>query len=491
MINDFNYVAPELEGVDSSNIIELLNFLDRINANVYSFILARNGNILAEGYYKPMDENFMHRQYSCTKTYVAIAVGMLYGEGKIKLEDKLIEYFPECKRDDMDPWVANCTIEDTLMMAGPGQGNYTPTDDWGLYYFAEENKVLKPAGSIYAYDTGGTVVLNRLVEKLTGKPMLEYMRPLFDKIGVSNDIWCVQSPDGYSWGGSGVVCTTRDFAKFGELLLNMGNYKGEQLLPRDFMERATASLISNKRYNVAGSSTTAGYGYQIWKSKHGFWLNGLGGQAIFCYPDKNLMFVCNADTQTNGGFSSAHVMGDLVDYFIYERLGEKKEPGEDYEKLKEKIAFLKIKTGFGEKHSDIEKEVNGKKYILRDNAAGWKWFRLDFNGDEGSITYENARGEKTIKFAMGEYMQTTFPETHYYDRKVRTPSNREFNANTTAEWICDKLLIRTFIVDTNKGNLFIHVGFTKDLRKVGVSLVKAAEFFFDDYEGTLGGELEE
>ena len=61
MINDFNYLSPEEEGVDSKDILELLSFMDRININVYSFLLARNGNIIAEGYYKPMDENFKHK----------------------------------------------------------------------------------------------------------------------------------------------------------------------------------------------------------------------------------------------------------------------------------------------------------------------------------------------------------------------------------------------------------------------------------------------
>ena len=77
MINDFNYVSPESEGIDSKDVLELLSFMDRININVYSFLLAKNGNIVAEGYYKPMDENFKHRQYSCSKTYVSIGIGLV------------------------------------------------------------------------------------------------------------------------------------------------------------------------------------------------------------------------------------------------------------------------------------------------------------------------------------------------------------------------------------------------------------------------------
>ncbi len=491
MINDFNYVAPELEGIDSKDVIELLNFMDRMNINVYSFLLARNGNIVAEGYYKPMDEKFMHRLYSCSKTYVAIAIGLLYGEGKLKLEDKLIDYFPECVRDDMDEWTKNCTIEQTLTMTVPGETGYSRYPDWGTFFFHPDRPGVKPAGAMFAYSTVATVVLNRLVEKLAGKKLLDYMRPMLDKIGVSKDIWCVETPDGTSWGGSGVICTTRDFAKFGELLMNMGSYKGEQLIPLDYMQRATTAQISNKKSNACGNYSSSGYGYQIWKSPHGFWLAGMGGQAIFCYPEKNMIFAYNSDTQTPGGLDGKTIMGDLVDHFVYERIGEAKEPGEDYEKLKEKLASLKMKADFGTKTHERAKLINGKTYELYDNPCGWKNFRIDLDENEGSLTYENARGVKTIKFGLCEYKKGKFPETHYYDKKVKTPSNREFDMVACGAWNYNNLLIKVFITDTNKGNLFINIGFTDDLKETAASLVKVAEFFLDDYNGQVVGKLKE
>ena len=487
MINDFNYVAPETEGIDSKDVLELLSFIDRFNINIYSFILARNGNILAEGYYKPMHENFMHRLYSSSKTYVAIAIGLLYGEGKLKLEDKLIDYFPEVSREGVSEWVLNCTIEHALQMNVPGTGAYINEEDWGLAFFSKNAPAEKPSGCLYRYDTGATTTLNRLVEKLAGMKMVDYMRPLFDKIGVSKDIWCVETPEGYSWGGSGVICTTRDFAKFGELLMNMGNYKGEQLIPYEYMERATKTrVISNVRVNRAGTYHSCGYGYQIWQSPNGFWLAGMGGQEVFCYPEKNMIFVVNADTQGGNG----DILSDAVDHFIYDRIGEKKEPGKDYEILKEKLANLKIKTDFGTKTHERAKLVNGKTYELLENTCGWRNFRLDFTEDEGTITYETDRGVKTIPFGLCEYKSIKFPETHYYDKRVKTPSNREFDGIACGAWNVNNLLIKVFITDTNKGNLFINVGFTNDLKETVVMLNKSAEFFLDEYDGNdFGGHI--
>ena len=55
---------------------------------------------------------------------------------------------------------------------------------------------------------------------------------------------------------------------------------------------------------------------------------------------------------------------------------------------------------------------------------GWKWFRLEFLKEEGVLTYENARGEKSIKFGLGKFVKGKFPETHYYDQVVGKPANR-------------------------------------------------------------------
>ena len=181
-----------------------------------------------------------------------------------------------------------------------------------------------------------------LVEKLTGKTFLEYLRPIFDKIGVSKDIWCVRSPDGYAWGGSGVICTLRDFAKFAELLLYKGECKGEQLLPKWYMEKATSKQISNIRDNHFTMQRTQGYGYQIWITKQGFAMLGMGSQFAFCFPEKNLLFVCQGDTQSDSDSEGDYIYENFV-HEIYEYLQD--EPctvGEDYERLQTELSLLAL-----------------------------------------------------------------------------------------------------------------------------------------------------
>ena len=275
----------------------------RSKINLHSFLIARGGKILTEAYYKPFDKDFQHRLYSCSKTYVALAVGRLIGEGKIRLDDKIMDLLPEYANENAHRWLKECTVEDALKMSVPQLSDtYIARDykEWAWTFFNHptRSKALKPGSTVFNYNTSGSFILDVIVEKITGVTFLEYMRPVFDKIGVAEDIWCVKAPDGYSWGGSGVVTTLRDFAKVAELLLRKGEYEGEQLLPRDYMEKMTSKQICNIEASASSIFVCQGYGYQTWMTSHGFAMNGMGSQFAFCFPEKDMLFVCQADRKS-------------------------------------------------------------------------------------------------------------------------------------------------------------------------------------------------
>ncbi len=495
MVNDLIFKTPEEEGLDSEKLLRFLQFVEHKKINLHSFMMIRHGHIIAEGYYKPFHKDFMHRLYSCSKTFVSLAIARMVGEGLVQVEDKIASYIPELIDGSLHKWMQDVTIEDALKMSVPiTTDTYYGRDykEWGWSFFSHptRSKAVKPGGTIYHYNTSGTFILCVLIEKLTGQTFLEYLRPVFNKIGVSKDIWCVKSPDGYAWGGSGVVCTLRDFAKVGELLLHKGEYKGEQLLPREYMERATSKQISNLFENDYSEGPSAGYGYQVWINEVGYSMYGMGGQFAFCFPDKDFLFVCNGDTQCTMDKMKSYLY-EAVRAILYDNLqeGAIETDGKAYALLQEKLDTLELCKDFGEAHSSFEKELDGVCYRLEENSMGWKWFRFDFSGDRATLTYENNRGIKKISFGLGEFVQGTFPETHYYDKQVDVPANRELDALFIANWIEEKkLLLRNYIVDTNFGNCFMTFGFKGN--EAGLMFHKRAEFFMEDYAGFAGGFAE-
>ncbi len=489
MVNDFIFKTPEEEGLSSKKVIAFIEKLQEWKINLHSFMIVRNGHILTEAYYKPFDKDFMHRLYSCSKTYVSMAIGMLIDEGKLHLDDKLVDLLPEFIHREQGEYMRECTVEDALKMSVPmltdtyGYG----IKDWAGSFF-NRFPDLKPSGTIFNYNTSGSFILDVIVEKLTGKPFLEYMRPVLDKIGVSKDIWCVKSPDGYSWGGSGVVSTLRDFAKFGELILNKGNYKGEQLISKDYMERATSVQISNYLENANYTYRSSGYGYQIWISPHGYLLSGMGSQMVYCYPDKNFMFVCTADTQCSSDFAPQTLYHLVTDY-LYKKLQSDCLPADEKtnEKLKLLIDGLDTNIPFGEKNSPKEKLIDGKVYQLGENQMGWKWFRFDFDADGGTLTYENTRGEKKISFKRNEQVDQAFPETNDYAEQVATPAGRGLRCLVSGSWLEEnKFQVRTHFIDVNMGSCFMTFGFKGD--QVGLFISTRAEFFMLDYLGYAAGK---
>ena len=332
--------APSAEslGIPSTAI---LNFLERIDAEricMHGFLLIRRGRIAAEGYWAPWSAGDKHRMYSISKSFVSLAVGLMLDEGRLSLDDKVAGYFPEKLPKNLHPWLRASTVRHLLMMStAHSSTSYTRSDpDWVATFFNRQPS--HPPGTLFSYDTAATVVLTALVEKLAGTPFLDYMRPrLLDPIGFSPDAWCIRTPEGGSWGGSGVICTLRDMAKVALVCTNGGLWGTTRVLPEEYLRAATAKQIDNTiRGNV-------GYGYQIWRDpENGFSFRGMGSQYAICFPDKDFVFTCISDTQ---GAPSGSAIPAVMREELYPHLAEDPLPEnpEAHKALAAKIEQLGLK----------------------------------------------------------------------------------------------------------------------------------------------------
>lgn len=486
MIKDLKFKSPESEGVRSSDILRFIRYVEENKLNLHSFLFAKGGNIIAEGYFPPFDESFVHRLYSASKTFVALAIGMLVTEGRLKVTDKVISFFPELDTPEVSDLMRECTVEDALTMSIP-KYSYAPPElpEPVENRFAFECE--KPAGTIFNYGEG-TAICTELVERVAGERLSDYMRPLFDKIGVGREIYCLENYDGVSWGASGMMCTLRDFAKVAELVGNRGMHGTEQLIDREYMELMTSVRISTVTGSLYSELKTSGYGYQTWITPRAICMRGMGSQEAFYFTEGDFLFVCNADTTTDGDFTD-HRLYDAVKYMIYENIGEPTDDSDAYRELCRKLKSLHLPY-YGEAYSPIEKEICDRVYTLSENKMGWREFSLKLGEDEGVITYLKDGGEKSIRFGIGKYLKTTFPETGYYDRRRGVPSGREMTCLNIAEWIEEKkLLLRVYITDVSFGSMFGVIAFKDD--KVALQLNKHGQFILDGYSGTASGKMRE
>lgn len=483
--------SPAKAGVRYEDIHAFLDALEERRLMVHGFVLTKNDEIFSEGYYAPFTEDFMHRIYSSSKTFTAMAIGVLAAEGKISLDDPVYKYFPDKVPEKLDPLIAECTIRHLLIMATPFKcptyGRYVW--DWCHSFFNTTELVDHHPGTEFIYDTCGTYMMDAIIERVTGKPFMNYLLDIgLRDIGFSEDTWCVQSPDGYSWGGSGTICTCRDLARMATLMKNKGEFEGRQILPRDFVEDAIRKQIDNTE-DLHDLCHSNGYGYQTWVCTEGFALLGMGSQCSWVSPDKNTVATFISDTQEDG--YKPYLVLDIFKEYIYDRMGEPYEEDEaELKKLQDRLASLRAHCPHGEDTSPMMDKIHGKTYELRLNPMGIKNIRFEFEGDRGVLYYDTIRGAKRLPFGMALNVETTFPETHYQDRQIGVPANREFHAICSAVWTKENtLLVRPYIVDNCFASAWMY--FTFDGDTVFVDMKNTAEWFMDEYEGEAVGKIKE
>ncbi|MFI2103121.1 serine hydrolase domain-containing protein [Isoptericola sp. NPDC019693] len=239
------------------------------------------------------------RMYSVSKTVTGLAVGLLAAEGRLDLDDPVVEHFPDLVDGrTVHPWLAATTLRHMLAMVGPHRSTTYKVREggWLESYFRVEPT--HPPGTLYTYDTSASYTLAALVERTTGGSLADYLRPrVLDPLGVSAGLRFLPGPDGFSHGGSGLICTPDDLVLLARLLNNGGLHEGAQLLPADYLAAAT-SPQSSPATQTWGAPFRASYGYQLWLPPTGGWLMfGLGGQIVYGDPEREVTVVVTADSQ--------------------------------------------------------------------------------------------------------------------------------------------------------------------------------------------------
>ena len=486
--------TPEQAGISSAHVRRFYETLEGYHIPVHSVILAKGDAVFSECYYAPFHEDFLHRMYSTSKTFVAIAIGFCEQEGLLSLDDPITKFFPEYLEREGAVHHPS-TIRELLTMESSIRGVHwflkSVTDRPAIYFEAPQTKL---PGTLFDYDSSGSFMLGVIVEKLTGKPFLEYLKDKFlRKIGFSEESYCLKAVGGYSWGDSGVLCTARDLLLFARFLLNGGTFDGKRYLNEKFMRDATTMRVCNNDYGFV-THDGFGYGYQIWGMARGcFSTFGMGGQLGFCDPKHDLIFVINADTQGN-----PHGYEQIFDALYRNILDHINEDGSslpcnerESDALTEWLLQKKLFCLTEARESPFSAEINGVTFHAQRNPMGIQWFRLDFKGGEGAFHYENAQGVKRIPFGFGHNVFDRFPEEGYSDEvgNEAAPGNT-YRAAFSADWPEErKLRIRVQIIDKYFANLAIVFGF-RDGKNVSVRMVKQAENFLNEYNGVMTAAAE-
>lgn len=186
-----------------------LDAVKKAGQDLHSIMIVQHGNVIAEEWMGEGKEDEPHILNSVSKTFTATAVGLAASEGRLKLTDKVISFFPDKLPATVSENLAAMTVRDLLTMNCGHDTDPTGTvrkkadADWVQEFlaFPVEHK----PGTFYTYNSLGTYMLSAIVQKVTGEKVVDYLYPrLFRPLGIVNARW-QESPQGINTGGWGGV----------------------------------------------------------------------------------------------------------------------------------------------------------------------------------------------------------------------------------------------------------------------------------------------
>lgn len=280
--------------------------------DMHSVMVIKDGQVILEKWESQGKPEEAHILNSVSKTFTSAAVGIAIGEGRLKLTDKLVDFFPEYVPANASANLKAITVRDLLTMncghdTDPtGKIRTVEGANWVKEFMAYP--VEHKPGTFYCYNSLGTYMLSAIVQKVTDQKVVDYLYPrLFMPMGIDKPQW-QESPQGINTGGWGLFLKTEDLAKMGQLLLQKGFWDGKQLIPKWYVEEATSYQVpsinagmkpgqeNEKGLTLETSDWIQGYGYQTWQCRHNsFRADGANGQYIIVLPEKNAVIATTAN----------------------------------------------------------------------------------------------------------------------------------------------------------------------------------------------------
>ena len=167
--------SPEAQGVSSSAVLAFVEAADTSIDSLHSFMLLRHGHVVAEGWWSPYDAQAPHSLYSLSKSFTSTAVGLAIAEGKLSLDDEVLEFFPEDAPPEPSNNLTAMRVSDLLRMStGHETEPPRPMDQPWTKAFLAHPVPFKP-GTHFRYNTSATYILSAIVQKVTGETVLDYL----------------------------------------------------------------------------------------------------------------------------------------------------------------------------------------------------------------------------------------------------------------------------------------------------------------------------
>ena len=311
----YEYKTPELsdDGWEVANALDLNfdrvwleNLIDRIDdgafGSVHGLAIVKDNRLILEQHFPEVwpgttrneeilpSRNGKHLSFSVTKSVFSALIGIALEEGDLSLNQPIYSFFDYDEYDNWDPEKSSISIKNALQMRtglGCSENGASEQADDPIKYTLDLPMTGSPGG-VFNYCTDVSNVLGAILEKATGRSLQSYARvKLFQPLNIQNeDWWIIQDR---ATAGSSLYWSMRDMLKFGQIYLNKGEWNGQQIVPREWIDNSTSVHVDTGWFYD--------YGLHWWKTQlahRGIPVNttvaiGAGGQRIFVLEELNMV----------------------------------------------------------------------------------------------------------------------------------------------------------------------------------------------------------
>ena len=418
-VGDLPRTSPESMGIPSEKVQEYLDSLMHFpNTEIHSVIIMRHGRIISEIHPAPFNATYGHTLFSCSKTFTAVAIGLAIEDKLIKLDDRIVTFFPDKLPYPASAMLSRITIEDLLTMRSGfvvDTKMRTISKQWISDYLAHPMNA--EPGTRFAYDSIDTYLLSAIIQKVTGKTLLEFLKQrLFNPLNIREVKWEF-SPEGITTGGWGLYLQAESMAKFGQLLLQGGNWKGRQIISAAWVKDMMVKHVTNNQGDD--------YCYQMWRcgNHNAARADGAYGQYIYVLPDKDMVIVVTQCMISGNNKQHQMIWSMLVPFVKNDILEE----GNELVNLRKFENKCSLPLPEGKKSSKSLSMLLSKTLMLPNNPL--EWISLMFQKDDKDNLIleisDKTNHKSSVILGHNEWITSDFG---LYPPYVRTQTQNRFSS---------------------------------------------------------------
>ncbi len=289
---------------------------------VTSLVIVKDGDLVFEDYYLGTEPDDLRMSWSLAKSFISVLTGILVGDGAItSLEDPVTKYVPQLKGGAYD----QATVRNVLNMAT----GVTFDEDY-LDYDSDINRMgrilalgglmddfaagltetFTAPGTDWQYVSIDTHVLGMVLRGATGRKVSDLMaEKIIAPLRLEKSPYYLTDGVGVAFALGGLNLTTRDYARFGQMMLQGGTWQGQRIVSEDWVVASTTASAPTELDEI-------GYGYQWWIPRSArpreYMGRGIYGQYLYINEPQGTVI---ALTAADPDFRDRKIQDEHLSYF--------------------------------------------------------------------------------------------------------------------------------------------------------------------------------